>query len=157
MPELTLRRAGFGDISHIARNNCRMAAETEDRQLDEPEVRIAVRALMEDASKGFYLLATDANEELVGQLMVTYEWSDWRNGTFWWIQSVFVEPSARRSGVYRAMYAHLLDEARHSPDICGVRLYVHRDNTRARETYAALGMVRPDYEMYEVDFVLPSH
>lgn len=156
MSGLTLRHADFDDVPEIAANNSRMAEETEGRALDSATVHSGVRALLEDASRGSYLLAL-RNGRLVGQLMLTYEWSDWRNGVFWWIQSVYVEPGARRTGVYRAMYAHVIDEARRSPDVCGVRLYVHRDNTRARQTYEALGMVHPEYEMYEVDFVLPAH
>jgi ribosomal protein S18 acetylase RimI-like enzyme len=88
--------------------------------------------------------------------MVTYEWSDWRNGTFWWIQSVYVPEASRRTGVYRSLYARVLEMAREAGGVCGVRLYVETANARAQATYAALGMQRAHYELYEVDFVFGS-
>ena len=96
---------------------------------------------------------------LIGCLLITREWSDWRNGWFWWIQSVYVSPSARRGGVYRAMYRWLELQARagttaEEAPIVGLRLYVERENTTAMATYAALGMQRAHYQLYELDFVL---
>jgi ribosomal protein S18 acetylase RimI-like enzyme len=81
--------------------------------------------------------------------MLTYEWSDWRNGDWWWIQSVYVAPEYRRQGVYAALYAHVLAGARANPGVCGLRLYVERDNTGAQRTYEALGMEDAGYRMYE--------
>ena len=138
----------------IASNNAAMALETEGRRLDLDRLGRGVSLLLEDRSKGFYLVAEDESGEVVGQLMVTYEWSDWRAGTFWWIQSVYVAPHARRTGVYRALYEHLLQMAREDGGVCGIRLYVERENERAMTTYRALGMARAHYEMFEVDFVL---
>ena len=168
-----LRRARPDDAPIIAANNLAMARETEGVDLDPARLAEGVGAVLADPGKGFYLVA-ETGGRVVGQLMVTFEWSDWRNGTFWWIQSVYVVPEARRTGVYRALYRHLLDAARaeaaradaaraeaaradaarRDGGVCGVRLYVHEHNARARATYAALGMVEAPYRMFEVDFVL---
>ncbi len=91
---------------------------------------------------------------MVGALLVTYEWSDWRDGTFWWIQSVYVEPEWRRKKVYSAMHNWVYAAARSRPDICGLRLYVHDATAVAQTTYKSLGLARVDYEMYEMDFDL---
>jgi len=92
---------------------------------------------------------------LVGQLMITFEWSDWRNATFWWIQSVYVDPAWRRQGVFRRMHQTVMREARERTDVCGVRLYVEKDNPVAHATYERLGLIRSTYQIYESDFVLP--
>jgi GNAT superfamily N-acetyltransferase len=91
---------------------------------------------------------------VVGQLMVTYEWSDWRNGNFWWIQSVYVEREYRGKGVFKSLYDHVLSLARRQKDSCGLRLYVEKHNRRARKIYEDLGMKETDYLLYEIDFVL---
>jgi ribosomal protein S18 acetylase RimI-like enzyme len=88
---------------------------------------------------------------VAGQTMITYEWSDWRNGNIWWIQSVFVKPECRRAGVFRALYNHLQTLARTRKDVCSLRLYVHAENTRASQSYERLGMTRTHYEIYELD------
>jgi ribosomal protein S18 acetylase RimI-like enzyme len=84
--------------------------------------------------------------------MITYEWSDWRCGDWWWIQSVYVEPAHRRSGVYRALYEHVLELAKATPEVCGMRLYVERENANAQRTYESLGMRDAGYAMYEDEF-----
>lgn len=155
MSPVLVRRASAADLDFLAQNHNAMAMETEGRALDPAKTIPGTRAVLEDATKGFYLVA-ERDGERVGQLLITYEWSDWRNGTFWWIQSVFVVPNARRTGVYRALYDHVLGEARKDPSICGVRLYVETNNTRAQSTYRAMGMQKAHYELYEVDFVLGS-
>lgn len=155
MTETPIRHATPADVEILAANNCAMALETEGKALDGPTVLRGVAALLADPAKGFYLLAERAGAA-VGQLMVTTEWSDWRNGTFWWIQSVYVAPDARRTGVYRALYERLLAMAREDGRVCGLRLYVDRSNARAQATYRALGMDRAHYELYEVDFVFGS-
>ena len=99
--------------------------------------------MLEDASKGRYWVAV-ADDRIVGQLMVTYEWSDWRNGNIWWIQSVYVHPDWRRRGVFRALYRNVESLAAATPGVIGLRLYVETGNTRAQQTYAALGMVNPE-------------
>lgn len=151
----TIRRAVATDAEVIAANNRAMALETEGKALDPATSLRGVTRALADPAKGFYLLAERAGQ-VVGQLMITFEWSDWRDGTFWWIQSVHVAPEARRSGVYRALYARLLEMAREAPGICGIRLYVESENARAQQTYAALGMQRARYDLFEVDFVFGS-
>ncbi len=148
-----IRTAKLSDAATIVRYNQAMAAETEDTHLDGDRVLAGVRAVFKDSGRGFYLVA-ESGGRVIGQLMITYEWSDWRNGMFWWIQSVYVEPGFRRQGVFRQLYDHTLELARGGDGICGVRLYVDGENLRAQETYANLGMERTSYQLYEVDFVL---
>jgi ribosomal protein S18 acetylase RimI-like enzyme len=150
---LAIARATRAHLDALVHGNAAMAEESEGRALDRATLTRGVAAVFDDDRRGFYLVAM-RGDDVVGQLMVTYEWSDWRAGTFWWIQSVYVWPEARRQGVYRALYEHLLALARADGGVCGVRLYVERDNRTARATYEALGMERAVYELYEVDFVL---
>ena len=157
---ITVRRAAPADAKTIADFNARMALETEGRELDAQRLAAGTLAVFEDEQRGFYLVAERASA-VVACLLVTREWSDWRNGWFWWIQSVYVEPSRRRGGIFRAMYSWLEAQAREGGTltqgarIIGLRLYVEHENVRAMATYEALGMRRADYQLYEVDFVLP--
>lgn len=130
-----------------------MAWETERRRLNRPRVRRGVSALLKDSAKGTYHVA-ETDGAVVGQLLITYEWSDWRNGNFWWIQSVYIAPEARRRGAFRALFQHVHKLAKSRRDVCGLRLYMHSENGRARKTYERLGMNRSDYEVFEKDFVL---
>jgi len=150
---LQIRTAKVSDAETIARYNRAMAAETESIQLDGDRLLAGVRAVFEDASRGFYLVG-ESGGRVVGQLMVTYEWSDWRNGVFWWIQSVYVEPEFRGTGVFRQLYDHALALARAGSSVCGIRLYVEGENHRAQRVYERVGMDRTSYRLYEVDFVL---
>jgi ribosomal protein S18 acetylase RimI-like enzyme len=150
---VSVRLAAPGDVETIARFNQAMAQETERRTLDPDRLRRGVRAVLEDASKGRYWVA-ESDGRLVGQLLITFEWSDWRNGAFWWIQSVYVDPEFRGCGVFRSLYEHVAREAQAAPGVCGLRLYVEQDNRRAQEAYERLGMKRTPYLIYEVDFVL---
>ncbi|MEZ5392586.1 MAG: GNAT family N-acetyltransferase [Bryobacterales bacterium] len=109
--------------------------------------------MVADPAKGFYLVAEEEGA-VVGQLLITYEWSDWRNGVFWWVQSVYVRPESRGRGVYSTLYEDAVRRAREAGDVCGLRLYVERENRRAQRTYQKLGMRPTVYEMYETDFVL---
>ena len=109
-----------------------------------------VQHLLSTPTAGFYLVATQGDQP-VGSLMITTEWSDWRNGTFWWIQSVYVPPEARRRGVYRALYEQVQALAATEPGVCGFRLYVERENAAARATYTSLGMSETSYRLYETD------
>lgn len=145
---IELRSAGPDDLDRIVLFNRAMARETEGRDLDRSVLRAGVEALLEDPERGTYYLAERDGEEVVGQLLVTTEWSDWRNAPIWWIQSVYVSREARREGVYRALHAHVRDRAR-AAGAAGLRLYVDRDNRPARETYSRLGMRRSHYVMYE--------
>jgi GNAT superfamily N-acetyltransferase len=149
MPDdIAVRAATRADADTLAQFNRAMADETEDKALDPETVRNGVEALFDDPSRGFYLVA-EAEGRLVGSLMITTEWSDWRNGRFWWIQSVYVRPDARRRGVYRALHRAVRRRARDRTDVCGLRLYVERGNAAARETYEALGMTETAYRLYE--------
>ncbi|MBL8295294.1 MAG: GNAT family N-acetyltransferase [Bryobacterales bacterium] len=148
-----IRRACLADAETLASFNERMAWETEHLTLDAERIRLGVRAALEDESKGFYLVA-ERGGQVVGQLMVTYEWSDWRNGAFWWIQSVYVYPDYRGQGIYSGLYRHLERLARQTPEVCGLRLYVEQDNNRACEVYQRLGMTITAYRLLEVDFVI---
>jgi GNAT superfamily N-acetyltransferase len=134
-----------------------MALETEGRRLDRERLRLGTMAVLASATRGFYLVAQLPEEDsgaLIGQLLITYEWSDWRNATFWWIQSVYVHPEWRRAGVYRRMHEYVLHEARACPDVCGIRLYVEQGNRVAQSVYEAMKLHRTTYEIWEVDFVL---
>ncbi len=139
------------DAETIASYNSKMAEETEGRPLAADVIGPGVAALLSDSKKGRYWVA-ETDRKLVGQIMVTYEWSDWRNGTLWWIQSVYVHPDFRRRGVYSAMYRHVESLAKASVDACGLRLYVENGNKRAQQTYEALGMVDPNYKVMEAIF-----
>ncbi len=152
-PQINVRRAEPDDATHIVGFQQSMALETEGKTLDESLIRAGVDAVFADPDKGFYLVA-ETGGTVVGSLMITYEWSDWRNATFWWIQSVFVDADHRRRGVYTAMHDHVLTQAREGDDICGVRLYVERNNHIAQRTYKSLGMDHSHYDLYEIDFVL---
>ena len=151
--QITVRPATREDVEVLVGFNRAMAAETEDLELDAERLRAGTLAVLVDPARGFYQIA-EIDGRAAGMLMITREWSDWRNGTFWWIQSVYVDPAFRRRGVYRAMHEHVVRDARAAADVCGVRLYVERENHRAQQTYQALGMSPSSYAMYEVDFVL---
>ena len=138
-----------GDV--ICEFNRRMALETEGKALDPVTLRAGVEAMLRDERKGRYFVC-ERDGQVIGQLGVTAEWSDWRNGFFWWIQSVYVASAARRQGVFRALYRHVEERARAEPDVLGLRLYVERDNRIAQATYEALGMSRTPYQVMEVSW-----
>jgi GNAT superfamily N-acetyltransferase len=155
-----IREAKLGDTAIIADFNARMALETEQRRLDIDRVRDGVQALLSDPAKGAYFIAeveADGATTIVGQLLITYEWSDWRNGNFWWIQSVYVEEKFRGQGIFRELYNYVDQLAKSRKDVCGLRLYVDAHNHSARKTYERLGMKRTNYELFETDFVLKDH
>ncbi len=135
----------------IAKFNQAMAIETEGKELPWDKIHPGVKAILQDSSLGFYLVALDQGE-VVGCLAITYEWSDWRNNLFWWIQSVFVAPSHRAKGVFTAMYSHVKSLASSKTDVCGIRLYVEKDNTTAQQTYKKLGMIETHYRIMEEEF-----
>lgn len=148
-----VRAATVADAEFLVRGNASMALETEGLSLDLDRLRDGVHALFEDPGRGFYLIA-ERGRRRAGQMMITFEWSDWRNAVFWWIQSVWVEPSFRRQGVFTALYHEAERLAQARGNVCGLRLYVEAHNTTAADTYKRLGMQRTVYEMYEVDYVL---
>lgn len=148
MTDLRIRPATADDVARLAAWAEAMAWETEHKRLDPDTVRRGVAGVFEQPGRGRYFIA-ERNGVPVGTLMLTYEWSDWRDGDWWWIQSVYVEPAHRRQGVYAALHAHVQVLARASERVRGLRLYVERDNTRAQQTYEALGMADAGYRMYE--------
>ncbi len=148
--DIKLRRATKSDIPSLVEFNRAMAAETEGKNLAEEILRPGVAGLLDRPEYGFYLIAETDDEEprSVASLMVTYEWSDWRNGLFWWIQSVYVTPGWRRHGVYRRMYEYVQRLAA-TENVYGFRLYVEKDNVAAQRTYSDLGMLETHYLMFE--------
>ena len=149
--DIHIRRAVDADAGFIVESNIAMALETEGMALDALVVGPGVAAVLADDSLGFYLVA-EIDGHQAGQLMVTYEWSDWRNGLWWWIQSVYVRPDFRRRGVYSALHRHVEGAARAAGGVCGLRLYVEQENTRAQRVYQSLNMHNTRYHMYEVEF-----
>lgn len=147
---VTIRDAVPDDRSTITTWNLALADETEDKGLDAATLDEGVRRVLDDPSLGRYFIA-GIDGRAVGQMMLTYEWSDWRNGLFWWIQSVYVTPDARKSGVFTALYRHVESLARAEPAVCGLRLYVHDSNTHAVEVYRRLGMHDGHYRVMEIE------
>lgn len=152
----TLRTALPADADIIADFNTAMAWETERRRLRPERIAAGVRHLIAEPALGFYLVA-ERDGAIVGSLLVTTEWSDWRNGRFWWVQSVYVVPAARRQGIYAALYARIKQLAAETPGVCGFRLYVERDNVPAQQTYRRLGMAETHYRIFEETMPGPSH
>ncbi len=145
-----VRPAKPTDVDVICEFNRLMAKETENKDLDPATLKRGVEAMLDDPHKGLYFVAESAGQ-IVGQLGITLEWSDWRNGNFWWIQSVYVVKEARRHGVFRKLYERILQEARQDGNVIGVRLYVEHDNLSAQATYRKMGMAMLGYKIMEVD------
>jgi ribosomal protein S18 acetylase RimI-like enzyme len=144
-----IRQAAPADAPIIVEYNRRLAEETEGKALDLAVLAAGVAAALADpARKGPYFLAVDG-VNVLGQLQLTYEWSDWRNGWFWWFQSVYIRSEDRRRGVFRSLYQHVADLARRDPEVIGLRLYVERENHAAQRTYRELGMEELAYLMLE--------
>ena len=153
-----IRVAAITDVPVIADFNVRIASETEGRRLPIDVVRDGVKALWDDPSRGTYYLAetTSTPPVIAGQLLITYEWSDWRNGNFWWIQSVYVAEQFRGGGVFRALFHHIESLAKARKDVCGLRLYMDAHNAQARRAYERLGLKQTNYQVFETDFVLKA-
>jgi ribosomal protein S18 acetylase RimI-like enzyme len=151
----TIRPATAADIPFLVESNAAMALETEHKSLDREVLSRGTEAVFVEPRRGFYRIA-ERDGLAVGCLMVTYEWSDWRNGDWWWIQSVYVIPQARRSGVFSTLYADLETQARAADGVVGLRLYVESENLGAQATYAALGMSDSGYRLLEAGFVASS-
>ncbi len=148
---MIIRRALLQDAAELVKFNISMARETEGVELVPEVIGAGVKAMIEDPQMGFYLVV-ELDNRIQASLMVTTEWSDWRNGMFWWIQSVYVRPAYRRQGLYRELYQRVKELAEQEPAVCGYRLYVERDNTGAQKTYQSLGMKEADYRLYEETF-----
>lgn len=155
--QLIIRAANLDDVESIITFSAAMALETENRHLDVTRLREGTLSLLNTPSYGFFMVAEIGDGEqrtLIGQLMITYEWSDWRNGVFWWIQSVYVDPAWRRRGVFRRIHEAVVSQAKADVKVCGLRLYVEQDNHTAEAVYQRVGLKRSVYKVYEEDFVL---
>jgi GNAT superfamily N-acetyltransferase len=151
MPEIRVRPATPADTEFLTTGNARMALETEARTLDPAILRPGVRAVFDDPTRGFYLIA-EVDGQPAGQMLITYEWSDWRNGVFWWIQSVYTLPELRGRGVFKALYSRVDSLAKETGGVRGLRLYVESHNQRAQAAYLRCGMSEAIYRMFEVDY-----
>lgn len=145
---VVIRAAERRDQAVLVAFNLALAWETEQKRLDPATVAAGVEALLNDPQRGFYTVA-DIGGQVVGQVLVTFEWSDWRNGWFWWLQSVYVHPEFRRRGVFRALVEHLEERAHRDNQVVGLRLYVERENRAAQAVYAALGLEPTTYGVLE--------
>ncbi|MEK7305131.1 MAG: GNAT family N-acetyltransferase [Nitrospirota bacterium] len=155
LQEWTIRLGRLDDIEHLVAFSQAMALETEGRRLEADRLQRGTRALLNSTVHGFFLVAEQPlTHQVVGQLMITYEWSDWRNASFWWIQSVYVAPAWRRKGVFRNMHAKVIERAKADPSVCGVRLYVESENSVAQDVYRRVGLKPSSYSVFETDFVL---
>lgn len=147
-PEILVRAAVAGDKARLCAFNAAMAKETEQLELDAATLERGVAEGLADPGRARYFMA-ECDGQVAGCLMLTLEWSDWRAGFWWWIQSVYVAPGFRRRGVYRALHTHVAKLAASVADVVGLRLYVERANRGAQETYAALGMHDSRYLVFE--------
>jgi GNAT superfamily N-acetyltransferase len=148
---LRIRKAKLEDLERIVDFNVEMAEETEGKMLDRSVVREGVRTVLKDRAKGFYLLSewNGRGGMLAGQLMVTFEWSDWRNMNFWWIQSVYVDKKFRTKKVFSGLYGAVAKMALSEGSVGGLRLYVDKNNDSAKQVYESLGLRKTDYEIFE--------
>ncbi len=156
---ISVRDAVPSDLDHLVAFNTALALETEGRTLDQSLLRSGVQAILKNPSRGYYLvgevLQQHAQPAVGGQLLITYEWSDWRNANFWWIQSVYVSTNWRRRGIFRELYQYTYDQVHERTDVCGLRLYVEQDNNTALAVYAKMGLETSPYRMLERDFASP--
>ncbi len=158
--QITVRLARQEDVDLIVAFSTAMALETEGRRLDQERLKEGTLSLLASPERGFFTVAELPKAEdrvLVGQLMITFEWSDWRNAAFWWIQSVYVEPAFRRQGIYRTMHDTIVAQAKGDRQVCGIRLYVEQENHTAQTVYRRVGLAPSGYAIYEQDFVLARH
>ena len=149
--EINVRMAEPQDLESIVRFNAAMALETEGKVLDAEKLREGVAAVFQCPTLGFYCVA-EVDGRVVGQLMITTAWSDWRNRNYWWIQSVYVEAEYRRRGVYRTLHRFVAAEARENGGVQGLKLYVDRDNKRRQSVYDSFSMRHSNYDLWEIDF-----
>jgi GNAT superfamily N-acetyltransferase len=145
---MLVRKAKSEDLNSILEFQLAMAKETEDIDLEHATVVKGVAAVLEDSSKGNYYVA-EKNGKVIGSLLTTFEWSDWRNGTVLWIQSVYVVPEFRRKGIYSRLYAHVKNLVLENHDLKGIRLYADKTNEGAHKVYQKLGMSPDHYITFE--------
>jgi ribosomal protein S18 acetylase RimI-like enzyme len=145
---ITIRNANREDATNILEFQLMLARETEDISLDKLVVSQGIKAIFDDAAKGTYYVA-ESEGRIIGCFLITYEWSEWRNGNVWWMQLVYVDMRYRRRGVFKKMYDYLLESVSADPRILGLRLYVDKSNLRAQKVYGGLGMNGDHYTVYE--------
>ena len=150
MPDILIRPATLEDAEFLVSGNSSMSRDRSPRVEYEHATCRSLRHFRRPA-RGFYLIA-EIDGQPAGQMMITYEWSDWRNGAFWWIQSVYTLPESRGRGVFKALYSHVESLALESGGVCGLRLYVEAHNQRAQAAYERCGMKEAVYRMFEVDY-----
>lgn len=148
---MKITQPGIEDINSLVNFNIKMAKETENKILNKKIVTKGVSEVLTDTTLGYYVIAKNKNT-ILGSLMITYEWSDWRNGMFWWIQSVYVEKEYRQQGVYKKMYSYIKDKALKDNSCTGIRLYVEQENKIAQSVYKKLEMKETHYKLFEIDF-----
>lgn len=152
-----IRLAEPRDLESLVTFNLALARETESRQLDPALLQSGVESILADSSKGFYVVMEHRpTGRTIGQVLITFEWSDWRNAVFWWLQSVYVQKEWRRHGVFKQLYDHVLQEGKRQGNVAGIRLYVEQDNAIAQKVYAQAGLSAAPYKVFETDFILPS-
>jgi GNAT superfamily N-acetyltransferase len=146
---MKIRIAKREDADNLVEFNQAMAMETEGKRLEPAVLKSGVEAVFGDDKKGFYVVAEDETGKITGGLMITFEWSDWRDGWFWWIQSVYILPEARGKKIYSRLYNFVKEKAKERGDVRGFRLYVEKENRKAQEVYQKCGMRLSYYLMYE--------
>jgi len=151
LSNINIRVSTINDAETIIRFQNEMAMETEKKTLNEELIKPGVKSVLTSGNKGFYLVA-EVDKSIVGSLLITYEWSDWRNAWYWWIQSVYVEKNWRRKGVYSLLHNEVISRCKKSKESCGVRLYVDKENKIAQKVYRELGMFENNYLLYETNF-----
>lgn len=152
-----IRLAEPRDLESLVTYNMALASETEDRQLERSLLQSGVESILADSTKGFYVVMEHRpTGEMIGQLLITFEWSDWRNAVFWWLQSVYVHKDWRRKGVFKTLYDYVLAEGKRRGNVAGIRLYVEQDNAVAQEVYTQAGLSTAPYKVFETDFILPT-
>ncbi len=152
-----IRLAEPRDLESLVTFNVALAWETEGRQLERALLQAGVESILADSAKGFYVVMEHRpTGRSVGQLLITFEWSDWRNAVFWWLQSVYVQKEWRRHGVFKTLYDYVLREAERQGNVAGIRLYVEQDNAVAQGVYAHVGLSAAPYKVFENDFILPT-
>jgi ribosomal protein S18 acetylase RimI-like enzyme len=155
LDDLSIRIADSRDVEALAHSNMALALETENIKLSLPVVTKGVRTLLETPQHGFYTVA-ELNNRFAGCVMVTFEWSDWRCGLFWWLQSIYIMPEFRRKSVFGKLYEFLDEKASQQQNVCGFRLYVEKNNNAAQSTYAKVGMREAAYKFYQTSYSLTT-
>ena len=153
---ITIREATLEDLDVLVACHVAYGREGEGTELDEDRLGKGIEGVLHSRDRGFFLMA-EVDGRTVGEMQVRYEWSTWRNATFWWLENVYVLPEWRRRGIFTAMHRYVYNEARRRDEVCGIRLYAAAENQGARQTYRSLGMTGHLCEFFEQDFVLGGH